>query len=143
VPDGERDEVVAEALLTLCASVRGAHGRGVKAVNVRYYALTALATCRTRRHRPLCLLADACPDPEAALAAANPSPLEELEGREAVAALLARLPNERLRLVVLLRAQGWTNAQIAARLGRSRSRVEQLLQEARRLVCQGPGAARR
>jgi DNA-directed RNA polymerase specialized sigma24 family protein len=69
--------------------------------------------------------------------------VEELEARELLAGLLAGLPDDRLRRIVSLRAEGLTMREVAARVGLSRQRVEQLLQEARRLVCPGPGATRR
>jgi RNA polymerase sigma factor (sigma-70 family) len=136
VPAGDRDDVVAEALLDLCVGVRNAHGRGVAAVDCRYNARHGLAATRTRRGRPPRLLGDLYEDPEGALAAGGPSPVEEAEAREALQGLLGRLP-ERLRRVVCLRAEGYTQAEVAVRLGCSRQRVQQLLLEARRLICLG------
>ena len=131
VPPGERDDVAAESLLDLCVSVRSAFARGVEAFDARYFALHGLAASRTRRGRPLQLLADACADPEAALAGRGPGPVEQLEAGEFLPALLARLSDERLRRVVRLRAEGLSTAEVAAREGCCVQRVQQLLQEAR------------
>ena len=46
---------------------------------------------------------------------------------------------ERLRRIVLWRAEGLTVLEIAARVGLSQARVQQLLQRARRLACAGRG----
>jgi RNA polymerase sigma factor (sigma-70 family) len=85
------------------------------------------------------LLADACPDPEGMLAARGPSPAEEAEANEALDGLLARLPDERLRLIVRLRAEGLSVREVARRINLSRQRVEELLLRARRLVFAGRG----
>jgi DNA-directed RNA polymerase specialized sigma24 family protein len=93
-----------------------------------------LAASRTRRGRRLRLLHDALGDPETAIAAGSSGPAEELETREFLADLVARTPDERLRRIILLRAEGLTMAEVAVRVGLSRQRVEQLLQRARLLV---------
>src|SRR5262249_1715606 len=53
VPPGEAEEVVAEALLSLCLNVKGAWGRGTRGFDCTFFALSGLTACRTRRGRPL------------------------------------------------------------------------------------------
>jgi hypothetical protein len=125
IPPDQRDDVIGEALVALCVGVKGAFARGVTAIDCRYYARNGLAAVlRTRRARPLRLLADAVADPEAALAARGPGPDEQLEAAELLPALLARLPDERLRQVVRLRAEGLAVREVAGRVGLSRQRIE-------------------
>jgi RNA polymerase sigma factor (sigma-70 family) len=135
IPPGQRDDVVGEALVALCVGVKSAFARGVAGVDCKFYAMNGLAAVlRTRWGRRPRLLADLFEDPGAALAARGPGPVEELEAREALQALLARLPGERLRQVVYLRAEGLAVREVAERVGLSRQRVEQLLQEARAVL---------
>jgi DNA-directed RNA polymerase specialized sigma24 family protein len=131
VPRAEWDDAVAEGYLGLCAGLKGARGRGTTAVNARFYAQNALAVVlHTRRGRALQALGGA----GAAVADRNPGPAEEAEAAELLPALLARLPGEQLRRVVRLRAEGLAVREVAARVGLSRQRVEQLLLEARGLL---------
>jgi DNA-directed RNA polymerase specialized sigma24 family protein len=113
--------------------------RGTRGLDCRFFARHGLAACRTRRGRPPRLLGDIFEDPAAAHAAGGPGPAEEAEGREALQNLLARLPSERMRQAVRLRAEGLTVREAAARMRCCRQRVESLLQKARRLVCRGRG----
>jgi DNA-directed RNA polymerase specialized sigma24 family protein len=134
LPPGEWDDIIGEALFDLCLSVRRSWARGVEAVDCRYFALHGLQAARTRRARPLRLLDDAVADPEAALASRGPGPDAEALARDELAALLARLPTDRLRRVVRMRAAGASTAEVAAALGCCRQRVEQLLQQARAVL---------
>jgi DNA-directed RNA polymerase specialized sigma24 family protein len=134
VPPADREDVVAEALVNLCVSVKSAFARGVTAVNCRYYAQNGLAAAvHTHRGRPLRLLADAVADPEGALASRGPGPDAEAEAAELLPALLARLP-ERLRRVVALRAAGLSVAEVARRENVCVRRVRQLLLRARAVL---------
>jgi hypothetical protein len=133
----------AESLLSLCAGVRSARAHGAAAISCQFFAQNGFAAARnTRRGRPPCLLGDVYENPACVLAAGGPGPVEELETREFLAGLLANLPDDRLRRIVNLRAEGLTMAEVAARVRLSRQRVEQLLQRARRLVCLGRDGSR-
>jgi hypothetical protein len=113
IPPHERDDVVAESLLNFCAGMKNAFGRGARAVNCRYHALNGLAAAlRTRRGRPLRLLADACPDPEGMLL---PDLLEAVHGGmtlEGVVQLLSDVIDEEIdedappNVPALLKARG-------------------------------------
>jgi DNA-directed RNA polymerase specialized sigma24 family protein len=95
VPESDRADLIAEALLNLCTSVRNAFGRGTRRFDVRFFTSHALTVVRhTRRGRPPRLLGDVFEEPDNALAAGGPGPVEELEAREALQRLLSRLPDE-------------------------------------------------
>jgi DNA-directed RNA polymerase specialized sigma24 family protein len=64
----------------------------------------------------------------------GPQPVEELEAREALAVLLARLPDERLRRVVAMRAGGASVAEVARQENVCVQRIRQLLERARGLL---------
>jgi RNA polymerase sigma factor (sigma-70 family) len=131
VPAADRDDVVGEALAALCVGVKSAFSRGVTAVDTRYYAMNGLtAALRTRRGRPLQTLGAA----EAALAGRGPGPAEQAEANELLAVLLARLPGDRMRQAVRLKAEGLSTAETAAALGVCRQRVQQLLLRARAVL---------
>jgi DNA-directed RNA polymerase specialized sigma24 family protein len=127
VPPAEHEEVVAEALLDMCASLRRAWGRGVRAVDCTYYARHGLAAACARRNRPLPPLAGDA-------AARGPGPAEQLEAGELLDDLLRRLPDGRMRQAVQLKAEGLSTAEVAAAMGVCRQRVEHLLLRARALL---------
>jgi DNA-directed RNA polymerase specialized sigma24 family protein len=131
VPLGDRDDVVAEALLDLCLSVRRSWARGVRGVDCRFFALHGLQAAR--RGRRVRLLGDVFEHPEG-LAAGGLGPEDEAVARDELQALLARLPGERLRQVVRLKAEGLSTAEVAGRLNCCRQRVQQMLQEARAVL---------
>jgi DNA-directed RNA polymerase specialized sigma24 family protein len=127
VPAGEVEEVVAESLLSMCTNVERAWARGPRPIDCRYFALAGLASACSRRGKPL-------PQLHKDAADRAPGPVEELEAAELLPSLLARLPDERLRRIVRLRAEGLAVREVAGRVGLSRQRVEQMLQQARALL---------
>jgi DNA-directed RNA polymerase specialized sigma24 family protein len=136
VPPGDRDDVVAEALLNFCTNLKNAFARGPRgSIRCRYHALNGLAVAlRTRRGRPLRLLHEAFEDPDNALAARDPGPEAEAQAHELLPDLLSRLPDERLWRICVLRARGASVAEVAVAEGICVQRVRKLLLRARRLV---------
>jgi DNA-directed RNA polymerase specialized sigma24 family protein len=130
ISSDQQDDIAGEALASLCVSVRSAWARGVRAVNPRYFAMTGLtAVLHTRRCRPLQAL-----DRPEGLADRAPGPDAEAEADELLDALLARLPDGRMRQAVAMKAAGLSTAEAAAALGVCRQRVEQLLGRARAVL---------
>jgi hypothetical protein len=127
VPASEHEEVVAESLLDMCLSLRRAWGRGCRGFDCGYYARHGLVAAFSRRGRPL-------PPLRGTPAARGPGPVEQLEAAELLPSLLARLPDERLRRVVAMRAAGASVAEVAAAEGVCRQRIQHLLLKARGLL---------
>ena len=71
--------------------------------------------------------ADSTPHPLAAVADAGPSPELAAEVAEECGRLLGRLGDGQLRQVAIWKMEGFTNAEIADRLGRSVPTVERKL----------------
>jgi DNA-directed RNA polymerase specialized sigma24 family protein len=99
-------------------------------VDCTFFALHGLQAACTRRGKALQTLGDA----GSALADRGPGPVEQAEAAELLEALLARLPGDRMRQAVRLKAAGLSTAEAAAALGVCRQRVEQLLERARAVL---------
>jgi hypothetical protein len=129
VPPAEWDDTIGEALLDLCLSVRSSWERGVRGVDARFFALHGIQAACSRRCKPLHALGDA-----AALADRNPGPVEQAEAGELLEGLLRRLPDDRLRRIVAMRAAGLSVAEVARAEGVCVQRIRHLLLKARVLL---------